>query len=71
MDFEPESKRMRILSVNPGYTVDDVCDNCGFELLLAPRITATLPPTEQELKILREQVDPHRYVIGRPAGARS
>jgi glutaconate CoA-transferase, subunit B len=65
MDFEPESKRMRIISINPGYTIKDVQDNCGFELLKAPQITETAPPTEEELKILREEVDPHRYVIGR------
>jgi glutaconate CoA-transferase subunit B len=65
MDFEPESKRMRIISINPGYTIKDVQDNCGFELLKAPQITETEPPTEMELKILREEVDPHRYVIGR------
>lgn len=65
MDFEPESKRMRIISINPGYSVKDVQDNCGFELLKAPQITETEPPTELELKILREEVDPHRYVIGR------
>jgi len=65
MDFEPESKRMRIISINPGYCVKDVEDNCGFELLKAAIITETLPPTEEELKILREEVDPHRYVIGR------
>ncbi|MFZ1979886.1 MAG: CoA-transferase, partial [Smithella sp.] len=65
MDFEPESRRMRIISINPGYSVKDVQDNCGFELLKAPKITETQPPTEIELKILREEVDPHRYVIGR------
>ncbi|HOQ42726.1 MAG TPA: CoA-transferase [Smithellaceae bacterium] len=65
MDFEPESKRMRITSINPGYSIKDVQDNCGFELLKAPQITETEPPTEIELKILREEVDPHRYVIGR------
>ena len=65
MDFEPESKRMRIISINPGYSVKDVQDNCGFELLKAPKINETAPPTETELKILREEVDPHRYVIGR------
>ena len=65
MDFEPESKRMRIISINPGYSIKDVQDNCGFELLKAPQITETEPPTEIELKILREEVDPHRYVIGR------
>jgi glutaconate CoA-transferase subunit B len=65
MDFEPESKRMRIMSINPGYSIKDVQDNCGFELLQAPQINETAPPTETELKILREEVDPHRYVIGR------
>ncbi|HVN71134.1 MAG TPA: CoA-transferase [Desulfomonilia bacterium] len=65
MDFEPESKRMRVISINPGYSMKDVQDNCGFELLKASQITETEPPTETELKILREEVDPHRYVIGR------
>ncbi|MGO9144845.1 MAG: CoA-transferase subunit beta [Desulfomonilia bacterium] len=65
MDFEPESKRMRIISINPGYSLQDVQDNCGFELLKAPKITETEPPTEMELRVLREEVDPHRYVIGR------
>ncbi|MGD0278513.1 MAG: CoA-transferase [Smithella sp.] len=65
MDFEPESRRMRVISINPGYSIKDVQDNCGFELLLASEITETQPPTEIELKILREEVDPHRYVIGR------
>lgn len=65
MDFEPESKRMRVISVSPGYSVKDIQENCGFELLLAPKIVDTLPPTEEELKILREEVDPYRYIIGR------
>lgn len=65
MDFEEESKRMRIISINPGYTVKDVQDNCGFELLLADKIADTQPPTAEELRILRDEVDPYRYVIGR------
>ncbi len=40
-------------------------DNCGFELLQAPKIVQPKPPTEEELCILREEVDPYRYVIGR------
>jgi len=65
MDFEPESKRMRVVSINPGYSFKDVQDNCGFELLQAAKITETKAPTETELRILREEVDPQRYVIGR------
>jgi glutaconate CoA-transferase, subunit B len=65
MDFEPDSKRMRIISINPGYAEQDVRDNCGFELLRADRVRETAPPTDEELRVLREAVDPDRYVIGR------
>jgi len=65
MDFEPESKRMRVISVSPGYSLKDVRENCGFELLEAANTTETPPPTAQELRVLREEVDPYRYVIGR------
>lgn len=65
MDFEPESKRMRIMSVNPGYSVSDVKENCGFELLVADKLSDTTPPDAQELRVLREEVDPYGYVIGR------
>ena len=65
MDFEPESKRMRIISINPGYSEKDVQDNCGFELLKADNITETNPPTDNELRVLRDEVDPGRIVIGR------
>ena len=65
MDFEPDSKRMRVISIHPEYTVTTVQENCGFELLQAQNIEETSPPTETELRILREEVDPYRYVIGR------
>ncbi|MBU0463359.1 MAG: 3-oxoacid CoA-transferase [Proteobacteria bacterium] len=65
MDFEPKTKRMRVASINPGYSIKDVQENCGFELLTASNMVETLPPQKYELTILREEVDPYRYVIGR------
>jgi glutaconate CoA-transferase subunit B len=65
MDFEPESKRMRLIAINPGYAEKDVQDNCGFELLKAKKIVENKPPTKQELHFLRDEIDPYRYVIGR------
>jgi acyl CoA:acetate/3-ketoacid CoA transferase beta subunit len=65
MDFEPETKLMRVISINPGYTFDEIQDNCEFELLKAPRIFTTKPPTATELRILRDQIDPSRHIIGR------
>lgn len=65
MDFEPDSKRMRVISINPGYDFYDVQNNCGFELLKASDIKETAPPTEEELRVLREEVDPYGIIIGR------
>ncbi len=65
MDFEPESKRMRVISVNPGCTFEDIQQNCGFELLRAAELIQTPPPTRDEMHILRKEVDPYGYIIGR------
>lgn len=58
LGYDEESKRMKLLSLNPGVTVDDVISNTGFELLLADEITHNDPPTAEELSILRTEVDP-------------
>ena len=58
MGYDDESKRMKLLSLNPGVTKEEVIENTGFELLFADEITQNQPPTAEELKILREQVDP-------------
>ncbi len=65
MGFDDGTKRMKVLSVNPGYTRKDVQDNCGFELLWDDDLADTEPPSEEELAILRNEVDPYRYIIGR------
>jgi glutaconate CoA-transferase subunit B len=48
-----------------GVTLEQVKEATGFELIVPDTIPTTPPPTEVELKILREQVDPLRLVIGR------
>lgn len=65
MGFEEQSKRMQLESLHPGVTLEQVQENTGFELLLAPRIGETEPPRPDELRLLRDEVDPYRYVIGR------
>jgi glutaconate CoA-transferase subunit B len=65
MGYDEETKRMRVESIHPGYTFDEVQENCGFALLKAQEIVQTSPPTVKELEILRSEVDPMRYIIGR------
>jgi glutaconate CoA-transferase subunit B len=65
MGFDEETKRMRVEALHPGVTQEDVIENTGFELLWAPELGRSEPPTEEELTILRTEVDPHRFIIGR------
>ncbi len=67
LGFDEETKRMRIESVHPGYAIDDVVKNTDFELIIKDNIEQTKPPTDEELKILREEIDPLKAVIGRKA----
>jgi glutaconate CoA-transferase subunit B len=66
LGYHETTKRMEVLSLHPGVTLEQVRDNTGFELGAQANLLPTSPPTEQELKILREEVDPFRYIIGRP-----
>ena len=63
LGFHPESKRMMLHATQPGVTIDDVIENTGFELLMADEIEAYPPPTDEELRILREEVDKDRLYI--------
>jgi glutaconate CoA-transferase subunit B len=65
MGFDEDSKAMMIESLHPGVEVAKVQSETGFELIVPDNIDHTEPPTAEELRILREEVDPHRLVIGR------
>ncbi len=64
-DFDPETKRMRLLSLHPGKTLGAVKAATGFEFGIAPKLGETPAPTESELDILRTRVDPGRFLLGR------
>ncbi len=65
LDFEENSKRMRLIGLLPKVTIDEVIENTGFELLISEALKKVPPPTGEELKVLREKVDPYRIVICR------
>ena len=54
LDFEETSKTMRLVSVHPGVSVEDVKVATGFELLLPAELPTTEPPSPTELRTLRE-----------------
>lgn len=57
MDFTEEDKHMRLHSLHPGVTVDEVQSQTGFPLVVPDRVATTPPPTQEELHVLRTRVD--------------
>jgi glutaconate CoA-transferase subunit B len=58
MGFDEETRRMRLEALAPGVTVDQVIENTGFEMLIADKVEQIEPPNEEELRTLREEIDP-------------
>ncbi len=54
MDFEPETKTMRLIAVHPGVTLQQLQTATGFELVIPPKGAYTSVPTQHELEVLRE-----------------
>jgi glutaconate CoA-transferase subunit B len=57
--LEPdETGEMILTALHPGKTVDEAKANTGWDLRTASRVGTTDPVTENELRILREELDP-------------
>jgi acyl CoA:acetate/3-ketoacid CoA transferase beta subunit len=57
-DFETPDRSMRLASVHPGVKPADVVAATGFALVIPGEVPETRAPTEQELRLLRERIDP-------------
>jgi glutaconate CoA-transferase subunit B len=59
LGFDEASKRMTVLALHPGVTIEEIEANTGFALTAAPGLRPTDPPSEHELAVLR-RLDPDR-----------
>jgi acyl CoA:acetate/3-ketoacid CoA transferase beta subunit len=58
LDFQPGSGAMRLVSVHPGVTVEEVQEATGFPLVVEGEVPETRLPTDEELTLIREVIDP-------------
>ncbi|GIW80073.1 MAG: 3-oxoadipate--succinyl-CoA transferase subunit B [Gemmatales bacterium] len=65
LGYHERTKRMEVHSLHPGVDLEQVKAATGFDLGVREPLATTTPPTDEELRILRNEVDPHRYIIGR------
>lgn len=59
-DFGGPGHTIRLLSVHPGVTVEDVLNSSGCEITVGERVPETRTPSETELVLIRDVLDPRR-----------
>lgn len=57
-DFATPDHSMRLASLHPGVTVEQARAATGFELTVPADVPYTREPTAQELRLIREVIDP-------------
>ena len=60
-DFETDDGRMRLRSVHPWVSVDEVKEQTGFELVIEGDVPTTREPDADELRWIREVIDPKGF----------
>jgi glutaconate CoA-transferase subunit B len=62
--FDPDSREMVLEAIHPGVDLDEVRAEVSWPLLVKEPLETTLPPGEEALKLLREELDPKGIYLG-------
>ena len=63
--FHPETKEMFLDSYYPGVTIETIKENTGWDLKIAENVYETPSPTKEEIRILREDLDPEGLFLNK------
>lgn len=58
LDFATPDGRLRLASIHPGVEIDEIVAQTGFELAIGEAVPTTREPTDEELRLIREVLDP-------------
>ena len=58
LDFETPDNTMRLRSLHPGVSVDEVVAATGFDLAIPDEVPESRLPTDDDLRLIREVIDP-------------
>ena len=67
-NFDPETKEMVLDALHPGVTLDTIRANIGWDVKVAPQLSETPPPTAEEIRIIREELDPQGIFLRAKGG---
>jgi glutaconate CoA-transferase, subunit B len=63
--FHDITKRVKLISLNPGENEHSVQSNSSFEIIMPDEIVQSPVPDKEYLRILREEIDPSGIVLGK------
>ncbi len=63
LGFDNASRTAELVSMHPGVTVEQLLENTGFPLRIPEPVPITPVPTKEELRLLREEIDPGRVYL--------
>jgi glutaconate CoA-transferase subunit B len=64
MNFDPETKKIQLMSVHPGYAVQDILDNVMFDLKVPDTVPTTPEPTQEQIDIMHK-LDPNGIYLAK------
>ena len=64
LKFDETTHEMYLAERFPGVTDQQVAENTGFALDVTRAVDAARRPQAEELRILRDEVDPQRLILG-------
>lgn len=65
LGFDERTGEMQLQSLYPGVSVEDVQEGIGWSIKVAEALTVVEPPTVEELRIIREDLDPDGIYSGK------
>jgi acyl CoA:acetate/3-ketoacid CoA transferase beta subunit len=64
LGFDDDNKRMKLVSLHPGVTIEEVKENTQFDLIIPPHIPTTETPTQKEQDLIRNTIDTSGFYTG-------
>jgi len=62
--FDPQSKKLRLEAIHPNTTLEDVLSNMSFKPIIPDDVPVTVPPTAEQIRLIREEIDPEKAYAG-------
>ncbi len=61
--FDAEDGELTLTERHPGVGIDQIRDSIGWDIRLGDDVSETVPPTDEELRIMREVLDPDHLFL--------